>query len=414
MDSARRLLEATITRYLSSGDFNSLFIHSPHGEDGTAGAELVEEGLLQVVSERDYPNPHIRPWPSRFGMEAQLADLRAALAGETYGVCLYPTPKAMDGRTELEEWSHQPYRRALAKGRGHLELAFFTLDVIEPYRNDPRYHFSLRDFEVDFGVGDAAYLDETEPNKDKINSIRLGFAYDGQTLSSERVERYLCAFLTDLADLTPEHQRRWQSYEVSVGEAVVAHPIWWAMMMGNWPDGIGPFDKILGEMQAINELWTLIWGERLFATTDRPREWGWVLRASTGAWHEFVQTTDKLLSDNIRHAALDRAGAPAVGVSGARFGTLARLRELLIEAAKVRPTNADNALRPLRRVRTERQKPAHQLVIPTTDAQVAARQRDLLSELGRSLEGLRELLARHPSAGGWQPPASLTMQVYRL
>jgi hypothetical protein len=324
--ASRRLLEAVIARYVSSGDFNGLYVSAEDPlQNPRSARKLVRDGLVQVVSGRDYPNPHIRPWPSRHGLDAQLSDLSDALAGRGDGVCLYPTPAAMRDRPEPGQWADEPYRRMLAQGRGHLELAFFTLDVIEPYRNDPRYHFTYSDFEVHFGVSDDAYLDEDEPQRDKITSIRAGFAYDGATLSTDRVRRYVCTFLADLADLTPEHQRRWQSYEAEVPTSVFAHPIWWAMMMGHWPDGIGPFDKILLEMEAVNELWTVIWNERLFVTTERPRDWGWLIRPSSGAWQEFVHTTDKLLSENIRHAALQAAGAPRRDQAGNTLGSLARL-----------------------------------------------------------------------------------------
>lgn len=415
VSDAHDLLDEVIARYLGSGDFNGLFIRND-GPRQYAGAaeELVRQGLLQVVSERDYPNPHIRPWPSRHGIDAQLEDLQQATAGKSYGVCLYPTPLAMEGRPEPVGLADKPYCRALAEGRGHLELAFFSLDVIEPYRNDPRYHFTYADFEVSFGIADEAYLNESEPPRDKVGSVRAGFAYDGQTLSTNDVRRYVCTFLSDLAELTPEHQRRWESYETDVPGTVFAHPIWWAMMMGNWPDGIGPFDKVLAELTAINDLWELIWNEQLFATCERPRDWGWILRPSTGAWHEFILTTDKLLSDNIRHDALNAAGAPRRDKSDQPLGSLARLERLLVKAARVNPADAVAVLGPMRSVRKERQQPAHRLGAPTTDSEAAARQRDLLADLGGSLEAIRELLMRHPKAVGWQLPTVLTVKLYRL
>ena len=148
-------------------------------------------------------------------------------------------------------------------------------------------------------------------------------------------------------------------------------------------------------------------------TTDRPREWGWVIRPSTGAWQEFIHTTDKLLSENIRHGALDAAGAPKRDAADQTLGTLARLERLLVEAARVDP-EAREVMSPLRFVRNERQTPAHHLAVPTTDAQTAARQRDLLSQLGDSLESVRVLLSRHPKASGWRVPEALKLKLYRL
>jgi hypothetical protein len=302
----------------------------------------------------------------------------------------------------------------MAEGAGWLELVFFDLDVIEHYRNDPRYHFTFSDFEVSFGVGDDAFLDEAEPERDKISSMRCGFAYDRDALKSDGVRRYLCSFYKDLADLTPEHQRRWESYEVRDAATIAPHPVWWTMMMGHWPDGFGPFDKILFEIDAINDVFTRIYGQSLFRTTARPREWGWLLRSSSSAWYEFVLTTDKLLSENIRHDALDAARVVRRSVDDVPLGSLVRLERFLADVAHVNADDARSALKPLREIRSERQKPAHSVTAPKSDASAVARQRDILGDIGDFLESLRRLLASHPDASGWEPPDHLDGVWYRL
>ena len=69
---------------------------------------------------------------------------------------------------------------------------------------------------------------------------------------------------------------------------------------------------------------------------------------------------------------------------------------------------------PLKRVRKERQKPAHALVVAATDATLTAQQRDLLSDVGGALHLLREVLAMHPDAGGWDVPTYLTETGYLI
>ena len=286
---------------MTSSDFNGLYVgpRQVQGDGLAAAIDLLEGGLLQVVTEDDYPNPSIRPWASRRPSEAQRHDLTELAEGRGWGACLYPTPAAMDGRIPHHQLVHEPYRRQLALGAGYLDLAYFGLDVLEHYRNDPRYHFSFSDCEVSFGISNGAYLDDDQPERDKITSLRVGFAYDRDALTRDEVHRYAATFISDLAHLTPEHQRRWETYEHPDRDSVSPHPMWWTMMMGNCPDGQGPFERILSEMSAINELFMLIFGMPLFHDVERPREWGWVLRASSGAWEEFVHTTDKLLSDNL-------------------------------------------------------------------------------------------------------------------
>jgi hypothetical protein len=400
--------------YVESGDFNGFRVDattfSEHQLDDAR--RLVAAGVLQVVTEEDYPNPHIRPWASRRTREDQIADLGRVGDGRT--VCLYPTSEAMEGRPELLLWPNEPYRQRLAAGAGTLDLAYFSVDVIEHYRNDPRYHYYFGDFEVRFGIGDEAYLDKREREADKIHSLRVGFAYDRTTIRANAVARYTCAFIGDLADLTAEHQQRWRTYEVDANENTGPHPVWWAMQMGHWPDGIGPFQRVIGEIRAINELFQLIAGRDLFKTSEPPREWGWVLRSSTSEWHQFLLATDKLISENIDHAALTTVKVDRKNPDGTDAGSLNRLAWFLRDSTPCPNELVAQIVTPLKRVRKERQKPAHALVVAATDATLTAQQRDLLSEVGGALHLLREVLATHPDAGGWDVPTYLPETSYLI
>jgi hypothetical protein len=91
------LLKRVIDFYLRSGDFNGYYIHNEAEEERAEAIGLVRQGLLQVVDEEDWMNPHIRPWPSRRSIEDQTASIDALPDGE-YGVRLYPTHKALKGR----------------------------------------------------------------------------------------------------------------------------------------------------------------------------------------------------------------------------------------------------------------------------------------------------------------------------
>lgn len=411
--NAQALLDQVTSSYLESGDFNGFYVARGVIQESKLLElrELVVSGLVQIVSEEDYPNPHIRPWPSRRSVEAQIADVDRLVEGGEHAFCAYPTPAALLGPAK-NLYPDEPYKKALAEGKGALELAYFTTDVLEPYRNDPRYHFRADDFGVDFGVSDATYLDEAAPERDKISSLRAGYAYDPATLDAPSVQRYLCVFFTDLADLTPEHQRRWETYLVNE-ETLKPHPVWMNMMMGHWADGIGVFQKILQEMGAINELTECAFGEPLFRSTERPRKWGWVLRSSSDEWSEFILLTDKLLSENLRSECLNAAGAAEFNAQGDRVGTLGRLA-LLFEQAGVSQTAVKSIMEPLRHVRQERQKPAHVITETASDAEITSRQRDLLSDLAQSLHLVREMFMTHPANRDWKPPEWLTEKFYRL
>jgi hypothetical protein len=410
------VMKTVVDRYLGSGDFNGLYLHTDVDAAIVEVAKgLVASGRLQVmVSEVDYLNPHIRPWPSRRTIKSQVESLDE-LAGAGYGVVLYPTPLALRGVRIPARLKAHPFGAAMAKGRGTLELAYFSFDVLEPYRNDPRYHFQYGDFGVDMGIGDEAYLDETELERDKVSLSHLGFAYDlsgyVRTDVNTPIVRRVTAFYGDLAKLSPEHQQRWQSYQVS-DDGLDPHPAWWMMQMGEWADGIGPFEHLFLELENLNALSAGAFGEALFRNSDRPQDFGWLLRPSQREWDEFIVHLDKLLSDNIRHDALDGAGAPRKDKNDQNLGTLSRLAAFLegkgIDAAIVR-----DLMRPLREIRQARQKPAHALRTNITDKSFVHRQVALLEDLNDALKELARWLSTHPKNREWKPDFAPDMY-YRM
>lgn len=404
----RQSVLAEVTRfYLDSGDFNGIPVEIDDPR-GPALRHLLADGLIEVTSERSYVNPHIKPWaPQQTWQEAEaLAD---ALAG-TGVACVYPSPDAMSV-VDLSHLDTTPYERELAAGRGALDLVYFDTAAIEQYRNDPRYWFDLDDFGVSWGITDEAWSDESEPERDKITSVRAGFAYVRDELDggAHPTERFVCAFPRDLSKLTPAHQQRMRTWEVELPDRLMPHPTWWSMQMGNWAEHIGLFDKVLAEIEALSEVWNVAFGQPLFRSTERHRSWGWLIRPSSTEWDQFIMLTDQLLSENLNTAALDAAGAPAENSRGERLGTLNRLTELFYKRTTAPKKQVDETFAPLKKVRKARQKPAHAAKAPATDAEAFVRQRDLLIDLAKSLEALRRFFQAHPKvvAAGWQPEEHL-------
>jgi hypothetical protein len=396
------VLAEVIQFYLDSGDFNGLPVerHDPRGE---ALGELLASGLIEVTSGRAYINPHIKPWAPRPSWE-QERSLTEGLAGASVA-CVYPSPTAMS-HVDLSHMADTPYRRDLASGRGALDVVYFEIAAIEPYRNDPRYWFDLDDFGVSWGIGDEAWSDEAEPARDKITTIRAGFAFDRDELAGTGpTRRYVCALTCDLWKLTPTHQQRLRTWEVEQPERLTPHPTWWAMQMGEWPEHIGLFDKVLGEIEALSQAWELVFGEPLFRSTERHRAWGWLIRPSSTEWDQFIMLTDQLLSENLNAAGLDAAKAPKTNAQGDRLGTINRLVALFYSRTSAPKHQVDETFAPLKGIRKARQKPAHAAMAPTTDADAFSRQREVLIDLAKSLEALRRFFQKHPKVvlNGWEP-----------
>ncbi|MEU4494188.1 hypothetical protein AB0F96_12240 [Streptomyces sp. NPDC023998] len=399
------LLDVIVDHYLGSGDFNGYFFHEERENVRREAVGLLDDGLIEVVGEGDYPNPHIRPWPTRRPIEQQREEINSSGA-ENGAICLYPTAKALESRLEPQVYLYEPYRRRLAEGRGTLELAHFRFDVLESYRNDPRFYFDFDDFGVRISVSDEVYLDEDENPEDKTSIYHVGFAYDEATVkrdSSEPITRYICAFLGDLSKLTPAHQQRWRTYEVAPKPEVKPHPVWMAAQMGHWPEGLGPFARFFFELETWNQFHTQAFGEPLLKTVDRPREFGWVLRPSQAEYDSFIHQLDKLLSENLRHAAFDAAGIDRKDEREQPIGTLNRLDRLLAKH-NIPETDRRGVLKPLRDVRTARQKPAHTVRSNITNKTFIRDQVELMALVVNSLMLLRSFWQNHPKNAGWQEP----------
>ncbi len=410
-------LDAIVNQYHESREFNGLSLRKPSDSDCDRVAELVEQGLVQVVGEEDYPNPHIRPWPSHRSIEQQISSVHEA-RGSYNSVCLYPTPAALVNRDAPLQLTGRPFSVDMAKGRGHLELEYFSFEVLEQYRNDPRFLFDFHDFGARATISDEAYLDPEEPEHDRIGLGHLGFAYDLTGYNPKNVEspivRRVCAFYCDLAKLTDVHQQRWHTYRVGDSSGLHPHPVWWGSQMGHWPDGVGPFDRMFFELRALNELNELVCGVNLFRNTVRPDGFGWILRPSQREWESFVHELDKLLSDNLSPSALDTLGAPKKNLQDQQLGTLNRLEQFLL-SKRVNAATAKEVLQPLREVRKARQGPAHAIRKNLTDKTYIHKQVALIRDVTQSLIALRDFWATHPKANGWQEPAYIQDgEVYRM
>jgi hypothetical protein len=409
------LMQRIIDQYLKSGDFNGLYLGVESLEDIEEAKKLVKAGQVQVVSEEDYINPHIRPWPSRRSVEQQLGSLDA-MSEDRYGLCLYPTPLALRSVRTPRRLAGQPYQQAMAKGRGTLELAYFRFDVLEAYRNDPRFRFAYYDFGAQAVTSDEVYGDADEPDADRIVIENIGFAYDLSEYDphdpQSPIIRRVCAFYGDLWRLSSLHQQRWKTYEVD-GAGLKPHPVWWSQQMGHWPDGLGPFERLFFELKSVNELHERAFGVPLLRFTERPTSIGWILRPSSEEFDRFVHDLDKLLSENLRPEAFDVHNISRTDDHSRNIGTLNRLDRFL-ERHKMPTDIRSELMAPLKEIRKARQKPAHAFSRNVNDQSFIHRQADLVERVTDSLELLRRFLQTHSANKAWSEPSYLKGRNYRL
>lgn len=87
-----KLLNEVINFYLGSSRFNGLPIYDIDDYDVEAMIELIIEGMVEAISEKDVLNPHIKGFDLGLSKEHQIENARDVDSH----TCFYPTNKALE------------------------------------------------------------------------------------------------------------------------------------------------------------------------------------------------------------------------------------------------------------------------------------------------------------------------------
>jgi len=402
--NSEELINITVAHYLESGDFNGL----PANEmidDGVADRAsllellrpLIKQDLLAVNFGDRHPNPFIRAFPDQ-PPEDQLAKLETLK--RNYFV-LYPTPSLLKERVKPSDYEGRPFTLRLALGAPQLEYVSFDLSVIDHYRRDPRYRLWSNDVAATLSVCDDAYESSTFPEKHKVMIQHFGFSYD------EDLRRAVAVFLTDLDGLSPEHQQIWYAYLLS-GDFILHPDYYRAAILGEWEEKASLRDAFAEELKTINAMCSAIGWPNLFRNADEesPKELAFLIRPTVDEFNTFVQTLDKLLSDNINCNFFPKSIAREVEsvrtdgkIEVKPRGTIQMLEEWLQTNFRLRdPSLLSQSLKTLREVRKLRSIPAHTKVQDFFDETLFEKQRQLFVRSYDALRSIRLILQIHPLA----------------
>ena len=136
------LLERATNFYLTSERFNGLPVHGLHlevDELRTLMRPLVESGRLYVNYGDRHPNPHVLA----FDPEPLEEHLRKLDGEQLEAACLYPLPAHLQTVVNPADYEGRPYTLELALGYPVLGYHCFDLSILESYRNDPRYYYTV-------------------------------------------------------------------------------------------------------------------------------------------------------------------------------------------------------------------------------------------------------------------------------
>jgi hypothetical protein len=392
------ILQATIRQYLESGDFNgwgAFCLRSPVEVDSVI--ELINDRLVDLISHEDDINIHIKRRPPQ-SVTVQIERLRRL--GAPVNGCLYPTPEALQLHGVVHD-AACPYTSALREGAAQLDFRAFRLDVLERYRNDPRYRYDVDD------IHGTVYREHQGAQDDEFH--QFGFSFDHE------VNRYVAVFLRYLRDFSPEQQQSWRHFEIQVDTHL--HPDFYrTSILGEFPERVSVFDAFLKEKRVINEMAARMDKVELFRSGydayQRPAGFGFLIRPTRVEFSAFCLQLDQLMSDDLNReffrgdVDLNERGRMDDGREIVQpKGTIRLLEEWIDQRFRTDDEEFKSDLMTgFRNVRRARQRPAHLIEDNIFDQTYYQQQRDLIRSAYKSVRTLRQCFANHPRCRNVEVP----------
>ncbi len=406
--SSDHLLEAICASYIKSSaveSFNGLVAATLLRMDGDQNrlrsnlAELVSEGRISCVFSRNDANMHIKRFPEPPpGNQLPLLETE-----ELDQFTLYPSAAEIDQRVDVSQWNDRPFTKALVRGEAQLAFRAFEMAALERYSNDPRYLVHFNDYMGRMSIRDESFQDQTFPERDKVSLQTFGLGL------RDKLVPHLIVYLRYLTGLSPEHQQYWMSYLVPDG-VQMCRQYFQSSVLGEFWENRSIRYAIVEEMKLINQMSEAVWGTALFRALpidDVPIGLTTFLRPTSENYDRFVMALDKLLSDSINlkffdgKLPLETEVARADGkIEIQKKGSLTLLEEWLLAEIVWADEKAfrEVIVAPLRKVRKERQGPAHTFSRDRFSAEYYETRRSLLWSVFNSLSNIRHTFGKHPAA----------------
>lgn len=417
------ILELVYDFFVNSNDFNGIPLRKISEKLSIDYVESIEllKGLIQdgLIFLQSSTNPHIVGRFNNITTEIQfkiiedakntqikenkIGNITFSVEQTDFPICIYPSPRYLEQNRSFEQYNGSKYSMLLAKAGSQLSFRFFETDVLEKYSTEPRFNFNFMDFYGDI----ACHYDEKgnallrEEDQIFLKSFGLGF--------DKNNNRVISVLLCDLARLSPEHQTHWGSKEVPLGECKVLQEYAENVIEGCWISSKSIFSAVIGEINAIHELTDSIFGKPLFrkefSGENWPQNFTFFFSPTAKNYYDFINLLDKYLSENLNrdffNGNLELFELKEIEdglVERVNKGTLRLLEEWLSKNIKFKDSNAVSSLmKPLKKVRKERQKPAHKVIENCYDNTFTTKQKNIMEECYNTLFNIRKLFQSHPN-----------------
>lgn len=336
-------------------------------------------------------------------------EINISMEETDYPICLYPTPDYLEKHRDLKEFGDQFFTKKLAMAEPQLTLIYFDIEVLDRYANDPRYNFRFNDYSGDIYCKDDK--DEKPLVREEeelfLKSFGLGYGEDRRRLA--------VVPLCYLKDLSEDQQMFWKS-KIYKGKGKIVEDYYNNIILDQWSFSYSIFSAFIGEQNCLNELAVKVFGKPLFRTSydaeTRPKEFTPYFSPTLKNYLDFVSLLDKMISDNINKEFFKgkiELEESRPGEDGAternQKGTLKLLEEWLISERDSESIDGIKMLvKEFKKVRTERQTPAHKITQNEYDLQYYKKQIELLEPCYHAIKALRHAFAQHPNADGVEIP----------
>ena len=408
----KQIVNEVTKYYLESRDFNGT--HISNLEDITkkkVTPELVEQlissGLIEVhFGIWGHPNPFIKALDLG-DTKSQLKQLEEVVKNhDLKDSVFYPTITHLKNVVDENDYADRPYSLELALGEPQLHVRHFQPSIMMQYRDDPRYYYK---FEGNCGTV-FVKEEDAEINEDDevfLKSFGTGFHADYESNYKTSIMCFVC----DLSKLSPSQQKQWKLKQLSNAEYKIDYAFAQSQIFGSFDFDATMYEAFVAELRIINQMSTAINGIAFFKNgyenyEDTPRNFHRLLIPTRKEYQSFVETLDKLMSDNLNPAFFGEYMPTTELITkedGSSFTQSVPTIKLLesffrkkMSFPDIKPL--DEMVKTFRNVRSIRSKSAHNNLPDEFNYKFNHDQQKIMNEAYNAIRLIRLALTNHPEA----------------
>lgn len=353
---------------------------------------LINDDLIEVLSDKFIINPHIKAFNLRISKEEQINELTE---NKSF-VVAYPTEKALK---DIDTDDKKPFLQMLQKGMPKLTILHFNIKILEDYFNDPKYLCNFNGYRGYIVIKDEYYDEDSE------------FSYiEDFGISYHKTENYRAVgvFVDTLANLSLYEQIRWkQFYYNNQKDFQINKPFYDNLIIGEWTEYVSIYDAILDEVKVINQMCKNMKIPQLFKEEFEPHsyknieDYRIMFYSTQKNYYNFILILEKMFVNNINKETFTITANGFKGIlktdeNNIEKGSIQMFQEWLSENVYGAKDLNKAIFATLKDIRKQRQKPAHNIMENEYKKELSSKQDEIIKELYSSIRNIRLLFANYP------------------